>query len=109
MRYVEEVSLQNAEDLEAGGLMNDVDEMLGEEDSSDAEGRDRDDPTAIALSRSKLTRASVDTTATDNWEGTISDFGGDDEDRDQDPLGLGLPMVTIEERPVGVTFDKRMD
>lgn len=103
MFYVQEADFQNAANLEAGGLMSDVDELLGEDDD-DEEDEDGDGVTrAVAQKRSRQSE--------DRWDGSMSDFGdqelerrnelidaGDHEEQEEED-GWGLDMDTIDERP----------
>ncbi|ORY40012.1 hypothetical protein BCR35DRAFT_327477 [Leucosporidium creatinivorum] len=117
MKYVDEANAAEGEDIEAG-LMEDVDELLGEESPDDAEERRpsraapapapyRDSVDDIQASR----RAS--TMSEDNWGGSISDFGDNEQRRstdDEDGWGLDTIEETSALETVAVpSKDKRKD
>lgn len=103
MRYVEEANAEEGQDLEAGGLMDDVDELLGE-DETDVEEHHHQSRTAPVLKDSRKSiddmQASRRASTTSDWGDNLSDFA-DSEPRQSDDAedGWGLSMDTIEERP----------
>lgn len=118
MKYVEEANAAEGEDIEAG-LMEDVDELLGEESPDETEQRRpsraapapapyRDSVDDVQASR----RAS--TMSEDNWGGSISDFGDNEPRRSTDDEGDGWGLDTIDESSAFETApvpskDKRRD
>lgn len=119
MKYVDEANAAEGEDIEAG-LMEDVDELLGEESPDDTEQRR---PSRAAPPPAPY-RDSVDdiqgsrraSTMSDNWGGSISDFGDGDSEprRSTDDEGDGWGLDTIEESTAfemaaEPSMDKRRD
>lgn len=102
MKYVDEANAAEGEDIEAG-LMEDVDELLGEESPDETEQRR---PSQAAAPSQAPYRDSVDdiqasrrasTMSEDNWGGSISDFGDNEPRRSTDDEGDGWGLDTIEE------------